>query len=47
MVCSKCGMRLPDDARFCASCGQKMSSETDHVFGVTEDPEIASISASR
>ena len=32
MFCIKCGQQLPDDANFCAACGNKVDEETEGKY---------------
>ena len=43
MYCSKCGKQLPDDSKFCHSCGQNIDHAggiNDSVVSIKNDPEI-------
>jgi len=35
--CSKCGVKLIDDAKFCSSCGTKVSKVTTEEYSVSSD----------
>ncbi len=45
MVCSKCGHRNPEDAHFCANCGNPLQEETTVSFTPIEVEEEAAVEA--
>jgi hypothetical protein len=45
VVCSKCGHRNPDDAHFCANCGNPLQEETTVSFTPIEVEEEAAVEA--
>ena len=45
MVCSKCGHRNPEDAHFCANCGNPLQEETTVSFTPIEMEEEVAVEA--
>jgi FHA domain-containing protein/zinc ribbon protein len=45
VVCSKCGHRNPEDAHFCANCGNPLQEETTVSFTPIEVEEEAAVEA--
>jgi hypothetical protein len=45
VVCTKCGHRNPEDAHFCANCGNPLQEETTVSFTPIEVEEEASVEA--
>ena len=44
MYCTKCGHRNPDDASFCASCGQTLGALDDTTLAIAIEPEEEAVS---